>query len=483
MHQSGVRMVNHQIRGNQVIRTGGVDFFDFDQQGSFNVIQPSFTISPGDRFETSCYYDAVGERFGQSSQEEMCIAFLYYYPRVTFFGYPFTCGYELDTVVCDSAWDQADLANVGDLDRTFGLPAGICTAAPDVPTPPPTPVPTLAPTPSPTPEPTPSPTPGPTPTPTPDPTPETTTAPTRRLGLNTDAPTVGSGDSSSTSAPTPGRPLPPGVCFSGRNHVQVKDTRTTIPMEELKIGDQVKTMDGSYGTVYGFGHYHKTLPAEYLQVHTDSVLPALELSKDHMVMVQQGRRHRSSFVPASSLRIGDLLVSVDDTTTARVKDVKTVVRYGMYAPFTSSGTIVVNGVVASSFVSFQDSKVLKIGEIETPFSYQWLAHSFETFHRMYCLRMVAGGCTRESYTSSGISHWVHLPWKTSQWLLGQNPVVMALMLVPFVSVMGIFWVVEKMMIFHAVTGIVLFICGAGLLWRLSRVFGLSVRKVEAMKKP
>jgi len=98
----------------------------------------------------------------------MCVAFLNHCPRVTYLGYPFACGYELETGICDSGWDQADLANVGDLNRTFGLPAGTCTAAPDVPT--------LAPTPTST-----------------------------IVGV----PTVGS-DFSSVSAPT-SRPLPSGV--------------------------------------------------------------------------------------------------------------------------------------------------------------------------------------------------------------------------------------------------------------------------------
>jgi len=246
-------------------------------------------------------------------------------------------------------------------------------------------------------------------------------------------------------------------------------------MRDLQIGDQVKTMYGTYETVHSFGHHHKTLRAEYLQIHTDSGFPPLELSKDHMVMVE-GRQH--PFVPASSLRIGDSLVLVSETTAARVKDVKTVVRHGMYAPFTSSGTIVVNGVVASSYVSFQDSEVLRIGEMETPFSYQWLAHSFETPHRMYCLIV---GCKTESYTSSGISHWVFLPWRASQWLLGQNEVMMQILLVPFLGLLGVFWIVEKTT-FHC-AAIAIPVCGFGILcYVLLRAMRVSTRIAYTARK-
>lgn len=77
MHKSGKRMFNSQIRGDEVVRTATADYFDYDQQGSLNVVQAAFTIEPGDSFQTKCYYDSQDEIFGLASQDEMCIAFLY----------------------------------------------------------------------------------------------------------------------------------------------------------------------------------------------------------------------------------------------------------------------------------------------------------------------------------------------------------------------------------------------------------------------
>lgn len=38
MHQSGVRMTNEVIRGDEVVHTAAVDVFQFDQQGIFPMV-------------------------------------------------------------------------------------------------------------------------------------------------------------------------------------------------------------------------------------------------------------------------------------------------------------------------------------------------------------------------------------------------------------------------------------------------------------
>lgn len=75
-------MYNEQFRDGELIRTGVVDYYDFDQNGGPPVQQETFEIWPGDAFRTRCYFDSNdGEVWGLASQDEMCIAFLYYYPR------------------------------------------------------------------------------------------------------------------------------------------------------------------------------------------------------------------------------------------------------------------------------------------------------------------------------------------------------------------------------------------------------------------
>jgi dopamine beta-monooxygenase len=133
MHKSGSRMYNTQIRGGETVHTGSVDYFDFDQSGAYSVIQPTFEILPGDSFKTSCYYStASDEKFGLSSQEEMCIAYLFYYPRQVLddLGLAYTCAFGLGDVFgfpqCENGWSTTSLASVDQFERTFGTPSTTC---------------------------------------------------------------------------------------------------------------------------------------------------------------------------------------------------------------------------------------------------------------------------------------------------------------------------------------------------------------------
>jgi hypothetical protein len=125
MHKTGVRMTNDVIRNNDVVHTSRVDVFEFDQQGAFLVQQEPFEVKPGDAFRTSCYY-RDGAEFGLSSQEEMCIAYVMYYPAQSAGGYPWMCPYGIGFPVCDQQLGQSDLPDVQALDRVFGTPSETC---------------------------------------------------------------------------------------------------------------------------------------------------------------------------------------------------------------------------------------------------------------------------------------------------------------------------------------------------------------------
>merc|ERR1711894_315841 len=88
----------------------------------------------------------------------------------------------------------------------------------------------------------------------------------------------------------------------------------------------------------------------------------------------------------------------------------------------ASGTIVVNGIVASNYVSFQDSEYLKIGSLQTPISYHWLFHTFTSVHRLL-VQMV--GIVPETYTEEGISRFADMPHQVLSWSLRQNAMVLA----------------------------------------------------------
>jgi len=225
--------------------------------------------------------------------------------------------------------------------------------------------------------------------------------------------------------PPPATAPPPGggggffACFSSKNSVQVlitNDDHNTVHrlrMDQLKLGDRVlvdnNKNEEKYEPIYSFGHHHKTQTATFIQLMPSRI----ELSSQHLIFLQDGRA-----VPAGIVRVGDVLQSGQIVTAIR-----TVTRHtGMYAPFTPSGKIVVNDQMASSFVSLQpQSDVLVLfGRWSTGITHQWLAYTFELPHRLWCSYSSNKGCTKETYTTDGISTWVAVPLQFFLWLLDDD---------------------------------------------------------------
>jgi hypothetical protein len=246
------------------------------------------------------------------------------------------------------------------------------------------------------------------------------------------APSSSPSDLPSGSSSSSGDGLDPltddGTCFSGDMTVQVQNEGEK-KMKDLKLGDMVKTSadHDRFEPVYSFGHRDATSLGDFLQFKTATT--TLEMSKDHMVFVS-GRS-----IPARMVKVGD---KFDDD--AVVEMIFNVVRKGVFAPFTPSGTILVNGVKASTYISFQSSPVVKIGSFETPLTYQWVAHAFEFPHRFYCNYFCQ--CLNEEYNEHGISVWVAEPLKMGRWLLNQSSIMIAVLLTPAVGVLVLFSALE-----------------------------------------
>jgi len=126
MHQTGIMASNSIIRNGEVVHSTNVQFFDFEQSGSIGVQQETFQILPGDSFRSTCYYDSPndGHKFGLSSQEEMCLTSLAYYPRQKLLGrFSLVCAYDFVLPQCKANYSSSLLASTADLKRKFGLPA------------------------------------------------------------------------------------------------------------------------------------------------------------------------------------------------------------------------------------------------------------------------------------------------------------------------------------------------------------------------
>lgn len=197
-------------------------------------------------------------------------------------------------------------------------------------------------------------------------------------------------------------------CFSGKSTVHVRD-RGDIEMNRLKIGDMVLTGKDIYEPVYSFGHHGEGIQARLLKIST--ARESFEISPEHMVLTKSSSSP-ASFFPASSLKKGSILFNEIGQETV-IQSIQVVTSNGIFAPFTPSGRLLVNGIVVSSFVALETDLGIQI--MGVPVSHQWLAHMFEFPHRVICHHL--GTCLKESYTKDGISTWVDYPLRLSQCLL------------------------------------------------------------------
>merc|ERR1712038_1546538 len=209
-------------------------------------------------------------------------------------------------------------------------------------------------------------------------------------------------------------------------------------MEHLKIGDMVRVADGSFEPVYSFGHKNQSHEADYLQLNTQD--STLRLTANHMVY----ERNRG-FVAAATVKVGDELRGVTGDMMTTVTSIKIVNAKGMYAPFTPSGTLVVNNIVASSFVHLAQLPQV----MNAVLSSQWIAHTGEFPHRIAC-HYLDGDCADESYEEmTGINYkWCAIPLRLMSVLSSQNATVQFLMAVIITIVLAIFWTLEQTLLVH-----------------------------------
>ena len=214
--------------------------------------------------------------------------------------------------------------------------------------------------------------------------------------FDTDSPT-----SEPTASPV-GAPTPAvSNCFSKDTEVEVLG-HGTKRMEALQIGDAVLDADGSFSPVYSFAHYEPQRVAEFFQIWTKAARRPLEITADHMLYVMPDGHGKAQMIPARAVKVGDMLVAPSSSTTAAAVTVKVtsithVQREGLYAPATTTGTIVVNGVVASNYIALPAAFA-----VLASFDRQhWLQHMAYAPYRLYC---GATGCPNETYDSvTGLS--------------------------------------------------------------------------------
>lgn len=205
-------------------------------------------------------------------------------------------------------------------------------------------------------------------------------------------------------------------------------------MKNLKLGDKVLVGSNKYETVYSFGHFAPEAHAFFVEITTEASF-ILQVSSQHLLFLEDGRT-----ILASQVTVDDRLMGASDSPVRVSATTKLIKNSGVFAPFTKSGMLVVDGILASSYISLKANStpltILK-GVIEIDF--HWMAHASQFPHRVACVA-APGMCRTETYTADGMSTWVALPLQWSQWLLSRQFVIARLILticVVIVSVMGV----------------------------------------------
>jgi len=191
-------------------------------------------------------------------------------------------------------------------------------------------------------------------------------------------------------------------CFSGDSTVVVLN-KGTLSMKDLQVGDRVGTgnMLKPYQTVYAFGHWDLVHSMDYYQISSSKSKRPLEISGDHLLYVQGN----TGPVRADSVQVGDVLHYAKHNTFATVTGiVKGVTKRGMYAPLTTDGTILVDGIVASTYVdiSTNSDEIALLGGVTLPMTQAAVIHVWLSPLRLFCAAEAT--CTMSSSFCNEILH-------------------------------------------------------------------------------
>ncbi|CAB9504313.1 Extracellular metalloprotease [Seminavis robusta] len=264
-----------------------------------------------------------------------------------------------------------------------------------------------------------------------------------------------------------------GICFSHQATVQKllpkqdddenddePQPPSVTPITDIELGDKILTASGVYRPVYAFAHRDTTTPATFLRIHTtisdsqaQEANTPLEVTPLHLIYLD----NQDAPVTAESIQVGDTIQMMTMTKTddsgihksslAVVRHIETIERQGLYAPMTSDGTLVVDGVVSSCYVSLQPHGgnaqlvEMKWGTTWSFLSHHAMAHTVTTVPRLVCMGGLYPNWCR-TYTDRGVAQFVQVAFDFAEFFHAQSTVGQYLLMVVVSLVCGPLYVLE-----------------------------------------
>jgi len=231
-----------------------------------------------------------------------------------------------------------------------------------------------------------------------------------------------------------------GGCFSGSDTVQVKG-QGVVAMKDLQVGDEVLTdwAVNKYEPVYSFGHYHETATADFVKVQSSSK-ESLTLTPNHLVYAN------GSPVRADQVKKGDRLSSGTVSKTSVVS------KQGLFMPLTPSGKLVVNNLLASTYVSMGDyAPIQQHPLLKFWLSEDFLVHLWLSPLRAYCLGISSNYYCANNQQSirnmdgdAGIMGYLRLGKDVAEFSMHQNLLAQCVIGIPVFATLGALYVMECM---------------------------------------
>ena len=206
-------------------------------------------------------------------------------------------------------------------------------------------------------------------------------------------------------------------------------------MKDLRVGDSILTGSGSYSEVSSFGHFLENVSAEFLQIHTAD--QTLEMTGDHLVFLND----KLNPIRTKAIKVGDVLRG--ETAPAKVTKIQSVQRQGIYAPLTMEGSLVVDGIVASSYVSMQKDadEFIQVKGTNTGKSQHDYVHLGLAPFRLVCQGVSKSFC--DSYDDYGMPHYVRFAVDLNEFADSQNPFIQCFILLVVVALCSMCSVLEN----------------------------------------